>query len=63
MISFSLFVSSQFLHSNRRVARRVAALSHLQIARQFNDVQSFLDGTDLCSRGLRRGRRQGGSAL
>jgi len=56
-------VSRRIQHSNRRVARRVAARSYLQNGRQFNDVRSFLDGTDLCSRGLGQGRRQGGIAL
>ncbi len=63
MTTIGPFISQRILYSNRRVARRVAALSCAQIARQFNDVRSFLDGTDLCSRGLGQGRRQGGIVL
>jgi hypothetical protein len=63
MTTIGPFISQRILYSNRRVTRRVGALSYPQIARQFNDVRSFMDGTDLCSRGLGQGRRQGEIAL
>ncbi len=61
MTSVTPFISERVLRSNRRVARRIAALPFAQIARHFNDVRPFLDGTDLCSRGLKRRSFRGGA--
>lgn len=60
MTATTSFTSLRVVTLDRRVARRIAAVSHPQNAYQSGDVRSFLDGTDLCSRGLAHGRQRGG---
>lgn len=63
MMNSSRTLSS--LHSSpvRRVDRRIAVASKRLDRRPFSRFRSFLDGTDLCSRGLLGpSARQGGQS-
>jgi hypothetical protein len=63
MINCNRFVLGQIQQTDRRVARRVAAVSFAPKDRQFKRSELFVDGTDLCSRGLEPGLSRTGRSI